>query len=209
MDITVNGSSGLPDKAILSVRVENARKQTPVRSGECFHFEPKGQPRSFTVDVFDRVASKQVKLSDLAPGANGEFASTVEVGGMSLNLSVAFIDAAKQAAMLQSAAAAADKQAQNRIARKDAVNDQCALKAKTYLEGRGISQMLQGLVKGLITEQPDDPVQFMGSYIEQHKGEIKASENQAAVPKQAMVPLSALYGPGFYSCGVRPNFRVC
>ena len=59
MNITVDKAEGLPDKAYLSIRIGEVRRQAQYREGEKFHF-PLSQHMTMKVDVFQPLGSAVV-----------------------------------------------------------------------------------------------------------------------------------------------------
>jgi len=83
MDITVVNASNIPDKAYLSIRAGDVRRQTQFKPGETFQFDLKTAPRTFMVDVFEKIGSRQVTLSDLTQmNDKGDLKDSIEVQGI-------------------------------------------------------------------------------------------------------------------------------
>ncbi|EER03416.1 hypothetical protein Pmar_PMAR014631 [Perkinsus marinus ATCC 50983] len=61
MDITVTDATNVPDKAYLSIRVGETRRQAPLRLNEPLRF-PSDSQESCKVDLFTQVGSSQVSL---------------------------------------------------------------------------------------------------------------------------------------------------
>lgn len=148
MDVTVAGAQGLPEKAYLSLRAGDVRKQTQYRPGECFSFDGKQPPRQLVVDVFEKVGSAQVSVSDLAAQGGSNL---VQLQGRDGSIVL-------------------DMQAKvhgDAEVRKPRVSrHQAAMDAQAYLEAHSVQHVLQGMVHELLTSRPSDPFSFMMGYIQ-------------------------------------------
>eukprot|EP00929_Paragymnodinium_shiwhaense_P010864 TRINITY_DN11587_c0_g1_i1.p1 TRINITY_DN11587_c0_g1~~TRINITY_DN11587_c0_g1_i1.p1 ORF type:complete len:1244 (-),score=296.36 TRINITY_DN11587_c0_g1_i1:199-3930(-) len=166
MNITVENADGLPERAFVSIRVADQRKQVQYRPGECLRFDVQKPPRHFVLDVFEKVASKQVSFSDLdVEDTFGDDGSSRKRWGcravplmrrdgkqMSVDLQVGFTSLDGK----ESAEAAEAK----RLSRH-----QAALQAKKYLDCFAVQTFLQKMVHSLLAEQPADPYKFMSDFL--------------------------------------------
>eukprot|EP00913_Durusdinium_trenchii_P031834 g29812.t1 len=113
---------------------------------ECFSFDGKQAPRQLVVDVFEKVGSAQVSVSDLASCSNG---SLVQLQGRDGNIVL-------------------DMQAKvhsHEITKPRLSRHQAALDAQAYLEAHSVPHVLQGMVHELLSSRPADPYSFMMGYI--------------------------------------------
>ncbi|KAF4671673.1 Creatine kinase S-type, mitochondrial, partial [Perkinsus chesapeaki] len=163
MDITVTDASNVPEKAYLSIRVGETRRQAPLRLNEPFRF-PSDSQESCKVDLFTQVGSRQVSLhhfKDL-----GEQSESIAMenpdGGPSIEISLTFKHTDPQVKQKKS-------QRQTR--------HQAALNAKKYLDDFQVQLLLQGMVQQLLTDRPADPLSFMAEYI-QKRNTSSASRTQ-------------------------------
>eukprot|EP00931_Biecheleriopsis_adriatica_P061262 TRINITY_DN36829_c0_g1_i1.p1 TRINITY_DN36829_c0_g1~~TRINITY_DN36829_c0_g1_i1.p1 ORF type:complete len:1780 (-),score=395.79 TRINITY_DN36829_c0_g1_i1:42-5381(-) len=171
MDLTVLGAKGLPQKAYLSLRAGDVRKQIQYKPGECFRFDAKNVPRNVVVDVFEKVGSAQVSMVDLASSPEG---GSVHLPGR--DGSPIVLDMQVKVRPQHTVPEGTKKP---RLSRH-----QAALEAQTYLEAHSVQKVLQGMVHELLTTQPPDPLSFMTKYIEDHRIKGKAEKN---VPPAAVI----------------------
>ncbi|CAK8993799.1 Creatine kinase, partial [Durusdinium trenchii] len=195
MDVTVAGAEGLPEKAYLSVRAGDVRKQIQYRPGECFSFDGKQAPRQLVVDVFEKVGSAQVSVSDLASCSNG---SLVQLQGRDGNIVL-------------------DMQAKvhsHEITKPRLSRHQAALDAQAYLEAHSVPHVLQGMVHELLSSRPADPYSFMMGYIKAqevpkapslHQEEPQEEDDFDVLPDWSAMPgRGEEEYPGFPSDGSQP-----
>eukprot|EP00927_Polykrikos_kofoidii_P011276 TRINITY_DN14771_c0_g1_i2.p1 TRINITY_DN14771_c0_g1~~TRINITY_DN14771_c0_g1_i2.p1 ORF type:complete len:1817 (+),score=313.81 TRINITY_DN14771_c0_g1_i2:54-5504(+) len=171
MNITVAEATGLPEKAFISIRVGDQRKQVQYKPGERFCFDISKVPRHFMVDIFEKVGSKQVSLSDMDISENdgckqwrapaSEIANRDGATPVSLDVNVKLADG-------KSVDVAAEAR---RTSRHEA-----ALQAKKYLDCFSVQQFLQSMVHALLAQQPADPFAFMGDYIQKKGSTPKPTE---------------------------------
>jgi hypothetical protein len=167
MDVTIAGAKGLPDKAFLSLRVSEQRKQSQFKAGECYHFDLQQPSRHIVVDVFEKVGSTKVSLSELSQAANGPgLADRVQVprsdgsAPMELDLEVVVRDAAMAATK----------------APRKPVRQEEAVKAKSYLDGHGVGSILHEMVHEMLRDMPDEPLAFMRLYLQDRKSSVPAAQ---------------------------------
>jgi len=166
MEVIVRDAHGIPDKAFISIRVGDVRRQMQFKPGEPFFFERGSSlPRHLMVDVFEKVGSAQVNVFDLKEAASEARCGrrdTVVVqrldggGPMSLGIDVSM------------------KEAQSPEKPKRVSRHQAALKARTYLDDHGIQRVLQSLVHELLVSQPADPINFMSNFILKQRADFSA-----------------------------------
>ncbi|KAF4719789.1 Creatine kinase S-type, mitochondrial, partial [Perkinsus olseni] len=191
MDITVTDASNVPEKAYLSIRVGETRRQAPLRLNEPLRF-PSDNQESCKVDLFTQVGSQQVPLQRFKD--QGEQTESVALenpaGGPNIELSLTF------------------KHTDPRVKQKKSqrqTRHQAALNAKKYLDDFQVQQLLQGMVQQLLTDRPADPLTFMAGYIQERNtsspnGAVEAPKSEPAVPVQKKendaVDYSAMPGLG-------------
>lgn len=179
MDVVVASGEGIPEKSYVSIRVGEQRKQALFKPGEVFSFEPKQGnhfPRHFVVDIFEKVGSKQVSLSDLEEQARQK---AEEAGAEEKKIgedaaddmperkgSINISNRRGNPIRLDLEIKTSDPKA---IPARRQSRHQAALQAKEYIEGQGVQRVLQEVVRALIAAQPDDPMQFMSDFIQQQK----------------------------------------
>eukprot|EP00434_Breviolum_minutum_P003194 symbB.v1.2.002812.t1/scaffold91.1/size338584/17 len=165
MDVTVANAQGLPEKAYLSLRAGDVRKQTQYRpGGECFSFDGKQTPRQLVVDVFEKVGSAQVSVSDLASCGTGNL---VQLQGRDGSI------------VLDMQAKVHSSNSSNEPKKPRVSRHQAALDAQAYLEAHSVQRVLQGMVRELLTSRPSDPFSFMMGYIQASSSEsLPSLENQ-------------------------------
>jgi len=164
MEVIVRDADGIPDKAFVSIRVGEVRRQMQFKPGGPFVFDRVSSlPTHFTVDVFEKVGSAHVNIFDLkeaTAGARCDRRDTVVVqrldggGAMSLGIDVAM------------------KEVQSPQKPKRVSRHQAALKAKTYLDDHGVQKVLQSMIHDLLVSQPKDPIGFMSNFIEKQCAEF-------------------------------------
>jgi len=57
MNIVVKDAEGLPDKAYVSIRIGETRRQAPFKVGETFHF-PSSQHATMKLDIFQSLGNQ-------------------------------------------------------------------------------------------------------------------------------------------------------
>jgi len=189
MDITVVNASNIPDKAYLSIRAGDVRRQTQFKPGETFQFDLKTAPRTFMVDVFEKIGSRQVTLSDLTQmNDKGDLKDSIEVQGIN----------GRQPIQLDMKVNVKDPAASLGEKPKRTSRHQAALKAKTYLDGHEVQKILQGMVHSLLSKQPEDPLSFMTTYLKEqggHKDLVPATPAPLA-PEPPVKPSGKHQPPG-------------
>eukprot|EP00930_Biecheleria_cincta_P019922 TRINITY_DN1508_c0_g2_i1.p1 TRINITY_DN1508_c0_g2~~TRINITY_DN1508_c0_g2_i1.p1 ORF type:complete len:994 (+),score=202.01 TRINITY_DN1508_c0_g2_i1:64-3045(+) len=154
MEVTVKSAQGFPEKAYLSLRAGETRKQVQYKPGECFKFDCKNLPRHLVVDVFEKVSCAQVTLADLCAAKEG---GTVQLLGR--DGSPIVLDMSVKLRTTQPVPEAKKP----RVSRH-----QAAMEAQCYLEAHSVQKVLQGMVHELLAKQPADPLPFMATYIQEH-----------------------------------------
>lgn len=149
MNISIVDVQGFPVQAHLSIRVGNERRQSQVKVGSEFNFAAKSIPRSFAVDVFEKIASTRVESHDIDGVQYAEF---LLANGSSMNLGMRI---------------SSTDQEENQLGKPGKVQKktQAASKAKNYLESKAVPEMLQGMVQQLLSSQPEDVVAFLMDYL--------------------------------------------
>lgn len=172
MNITVRTAEGLPEKAYVSIRAGEVRKQMQYKPGEKLFFDVKSPPRHFSIDVFEKVGSVQVSTADLLEsgqsGTSLHLTSTRTGAPMNLDLSVEATDGLESG-------------------KRKLSRHQAALEAKNYLESQGIQSLLQGMVQQLLASQPADALAFMNTFIEENGEKFRAQ----AQLRQSLAPPGA------------------
>ena len=64
MNIIVKGGESLPEKAYVSIRIGETRRQAPFKAGEHFHF-PNSNHATMKVDVFQSLGNVVIPTSKL------------------------------------------------------------------------------------------------------------------------------------------------
>jgi hypothetical protein len=142
MDIIVKEAAGLPDKAYVSIRIGETRRQGPHKPEESFHF-PASQHATMKVDIFNFLGNTAIPLYKLKNDAS--HVEEIEIEGMKLKLACVIVDGD------------GDK--------KRPAKHESALKATKYLDDHGVQGTLQGLIHSLLARQPDDPLAYMIEYL--------------------------------------------
>jgi len=169
-------AEGMPERAMLSLRVGDVRKQGQFKVGEAFKFEVQSPPRHVYVDIFQKVGSKQVNIADLAKGVSNQFEDNVVIargdssGDMRLGMQVNFSNASMA------------KDYNKEIRSKSVKVKEDAQKAKSYLDDHGVGKMLQDLVQLLLREQPADPRVTMLSFVQAKQGSAPAAAEKGIQP---------------------------
>eukprot|EP00395_MALV-II_sp_L67-2_P000227 gene227-284_t len=185
MNIVVKDAEGLPDKAYVSIRIGETRRQAPFKVGETFHF-PSSQHATMKLDIFQSLGNQVVPVSRMR--LDPKHTETVSVNGMKVTVAC---------------------EAQEVVDPKRPSKHEAALKATKYLDEHAVQGTLQAMIHGLLAQQPADPLDFMVHYLKTQKslvrnscpGEIDASpviaqeKNEgpakAAAPKADEVKLAA------------------
>jgi len=216
-DIIVTDGQGLPDKAYLSFRVGDVRRQMQFKPGTKFRFEGDSMPRHFIMDVFEKVGTAQVALADLARGVPGvDVEGSIEVlktNGSSMNVSVKVVppggsttalpasDMAKQPLVPLVPGLEGLGLADDLREAKKTIRHQAAMEAKNYLDGHAVQKLLQGMVHTLLEKQPKDPLDFMSAYLQEQRQEplrISNAPCEAPLPNWSSQPgLGENEMPGF------------
>eukprot|EP00927_Polykrikos_kofoidii_P083263 TRINITY_DN8487_c3_g1_i1.p1 TRINITY_DN8487_c3_g1~~TRINITY_DN8487_c3_g1_i1.p1 ORF type:complete len:620 (-),score=127.35 TRINITY_DN8487_c3_g1_i1:118-1977(-) len=194
MDFTVTEVHGLPEQALLSVRVGDVRQQIPPKPGEELHFDPERLPWLFSVDVLEKIGSTQVWLSDLSPADGGDMPPedgvvkhTCELQGsfdvprsdgaspMRLSARIAVtpttIAAPGGATVNSERPATADALAADKAATKPTTpfcgtGKVAAVAARGYVDIHGVQDILRDMVHRLLDQKPQDAVGFMIGYLQ-------------------------------------------
>lgn len=99
---------------------------------------------------------------------------------------------------------------------KKALRHQAAMKAKNYLDGHAVQKLLQGMVHNLLEKQPEDPLEFMTTYLQGKRVGLPLKQDKPAMtmvedvqevplPDWSSQPgLGNLDTPGFASDGSDP-----
>ncbi|CAE7225146.1 unnamed protein product [Symbiodinium natans] len=140
------------------------RKQTQYKPGECFSFDGKQVPRHLVVDVFEKVGTAQVSISDLSNCKDG---GLVQVQGRDGNIVLdmqAKADSTNNTNNRQNLCALVRSQIPE--PKKRVSRHQAAIDAQQYLEAHSVQRVLQGMVHELLSNRPSDPYSFMMGYIQ-------------------------------------------
>lgn len=162
VDVFVTDGHGLPDTTYLSIRIGDARRQAHLRPGSKFRFEKATKPSTFNVDVFEKVGSTQLSMSEFKPGPTGEKegnATIMRADGAMVRIGLKVANIGSQISGIDSKNLDQTKDA------KKHVREKASLKAKSYLEGHGMQNLLQAMVHSLLEKQPDNPIGFMRNYL--------------------------------------------
>lgn len=193
MDIVVDHVEGVPDRAYLSIRVGDARKQTKLKLNDSFHFDVQSMPKSFVLDVFQQVGTKKVSTKDLGqPDGDAGVAHNFDVKGLD--------GSAMKFGMKVHMKSEVVGETENKSG--------TSTNAQTYLDQHRVGRILQDVVHGLIKTRPQDPLGFMLDYI--------GRQRDAAIAKQPpnvdRSLAAALFEqePGLYDrfLGVKTSFGV-
>lgn len=154
MDVTIACAENLPEQAYFSLRVGETRRMMACRPSGTLHFDTESTPLHFVVDIFDKVASKQVKLADLALAEDGTLQTNMELvrsdgTRMKLGMNVNCSDSSDMSLM--------KSQKEKR--------DENTEGAKNYLDKHGVESALQNMIRRLLIEQPEDALAFMCNYL--------------------------------------------
>eukprot|EP00747_Dinoflagellata_sp_TGD_P207946 gnl/TRDRNA2_/TRDRNA2_81478_c0_seq1.p1 gnl/TRDRNA2_/TRDRNA2_81478_c0~~gnl/TRDRNA2_/TRDRNA2_81478_c0_seq1.p1 ORF type:complete len:780 (-),score=164.96 gnl/TRDRNA2_/TRDRNA2_81478_c0_seq1:111-2450(-) len=160
MDITILDAEGLPDRAFLYIRVGECRRQSQYKAGEMFHFDNPHGRKHFSMDVFAKVGTRQVSLSELS--------STEETGVVCDRIDVPRLDgSAKMSVNVKVAVGDSNLLAagglRSRKDKRSVFKD--ALKVKGYLDDHAVQKVLHNMVQSLLRVQPEDPYEFMSNYL--------------------------------------------
>eukprot|EP00746_Dinoflagellata_sp_MGD_P123419 gnl/MRDRNA2_/MRDRNA2_58067_c0_seq1.p1 gnl/MRDRNA2_/MRDRNA2_58067_c0~~gnl/MRDRNA2_/MRDRNA2_58067_c0_seq1.p1 ORF type:complete len:1099 (+),score=179.81 gnl/MRDRNA2_/MRDRNA2_58067_c0_seq1:138-3434(+) len=168
VDVIVTDAHGLPEHAYLSMRVGETRKQAPCRIGESWHF-PLAQQRTLLFDIFQKVGSTEVDLSSLSEGctARSENICIQNQSGQTLRLSLNLKHTTYKS---------------NGPGTPKVQRHQAALRAKQYLEQQSVQNLLQAMVAKLLEDQPDNPVEFVCSYLLDQKSTSRSSKDVVDTP---------------------------
>uniref|UniRef100_A0A0G4HC64 Uncharacterized protein n=1 Tax=Chromera velia CCMP2878 TaxID=1169474 RepID=A0A0G4HC64_9ALVE len=169
MEVCVTGAEGVPDKAFLSIRVGETRRQAPFRLNESFKF-PSLNHENMKVDIFQMVGGSQVPLASLK--SEGDVTEKVELqtenneSGSPLVLNVR----AKASAALEIGPKGTAKPSRH----------QAAMMAQQYLEAHKLQGVLQKLVQQTLMEKPEEPLVFMKDLLTKIKEERDEAAKKAA-----------------------------
>ncbi|CAE6914800.1 CKMT2 [Symbiodinium natans] len=176
----------LPANTFLSLRYGDTRKQAPFRAGETFAFAPNGakQPKAFTVDVFQKVASSQVSLAGISA-----------LGGSLTNVEIETLDigCAPLKASFEASLRSFDQEEKPGISR----GRNAAERAKQYMEQSGVQQFLQEMFTQLLERKPEDYLGFLADFIEQKQEEADHAELQNDIDFSSEPGLGEDALPGF------------
>eukprot|EP00929_Paragymnodinium_shiwhaense_P008587 TRINITY_DN112544_c0_g1_i1.p1 TRINITY_DN112544_c0_g1~~TRINITY_DN112544_c0_g1_i1.p1 ORF type:complete len:1423 (-),score=292.96 TRINITY_DN112544_c0_g1_i1:132-4400(-) len=169
MNLTIAGAEGLPDKAFLSIRVGDTRKQSAYRPGENFHFDVQQKTRHMVVEVFEKVGSRHVSLAELSASqaklGTEEWIQVPRNDGKQMRLGM----------QVQFDHAGAYQQ-------KKANRQEASLEAKNYLDAHQVGKFLQQMVHELLKGKPQDPYEFMSGYLKQQGGTSGAQWSSETAP---------------------------
>eukprot|EP00928_Gymnodinium_smaydae_P045329 TRINITY_DN30233_c0_g2_i1.p2 TRINITY_DN30233_c0_g2~~TRINITY_DN30233_c0_g2_i1.p2 ORF type:complete len:261 (-),score=35.04 TRINITY_DN30233_c0_g2_i1:800-1582(-) len=187
MDVAFGAAKNLSKNCYVSIRAGEHRKQVRYQPGERFHFDLGGRagkaevpPRHVVVDVFEKVATKQISLSEFRctkdEGSRREPVErtfsldmlSVSGASMSLDLNISLGDVSGMKP------------------RRAVSRHETALKAKDYLERFSVQKILQDMVQGLISEQPSDPISFMTGFVAKH--EVSRQDVDLGLNRSGAVP---------------------
>jgi hypothetical protein len=149
MDITVTEASGLPSKAYLSIRLGETRRQAPYREGEPFRF-PSANHENFKVDVFTQVGSSLVSMANFKDNGMAEETVTLDAGGHPIRLKLKMTPS--------------DPKAKYKTKERTS-RHQAAITAKAYLDSHAIQTCLQQMVSMVLTDKPEDPMEYMAKQL--------------------------------------------
>jgi len=209
MDVTIASAENLPEQAYFSVRVGETRRMMAYRPSGTLHIDTKSAPPQFIVDIFEKVASKQVKLADLALAEDGTLQKNMELVSsdgtrMQLGINVNCSNSSDVSAL--------KSQKEKR--------DENTVDAKNYLDKHGVESALQSMIHRLLIKQPEDALAFMCDYLSNQKNmRLKSCEknidldvpdsspthSESFLPNWAIQPgLGSEEFPGFPSDGSAP-----
>lgn len=225
VDIIIRNAEDVPERAHLSVRVGDVRRLMQYKAGSRFKFDDLTTPRSFMLDVFQKVGSAQVCLDDLPLVDHAGLSTRCREGVVEVLLtSGAFMKVDVQVAPLapvhprhpadevlkggkvesmdQHYLAAAKYARVETADVKKAHHQIAALKAKGYLDGHAVQKVLQAMIHDLLEVQPEDPLGFMVGYLQDAQARTKA----AMLARQQADALATVDDepPGFPADGSKP-----
>jgi len=170
MDITVDEVEGLPAHTYISIRFGETRKQAPFRTGEAISFPSTAQaeklPKAYTVDVFRKVASKQVNIAGITALGGSIKHENLTIPSLEIQgspITVSLTAALAQSKKTPSSPAETKKQ-------------EVAVKAKRYMEEKGVQTVLHEMFARLLEKLPNDPLAFMVDFLEQQREEAEEQE---------------------------------
>mmetsp|Transcript_5033 Transcript_5033/g.12967 ORF Transcript_5033/g.12967 Transcript_5033/m.12967 type:complete len:1111 (+) Transcript_5033:61-3393(+) len=147
MEVTLDGSEGVPEGAVLSIKFGDTKRQAPVAKV--------GQPFRFPGSPADPLPLKVELLVPVAPAQTVEFDAVVERfsvdfgNGTKVNLSQReIVDSQRASVDISKAAEARGLQAEKLA---------MAQKAANYLEEHDLVRMFQDILHGLLMAKPQDP----------------------------------------------------
>mmetsp|Transcript_16749 Transcript_16749/g.38712 ORF Transcript_16749/g.38712 Transcript_16749/m.38712 type:complete len:956 (+) Transcript_16749:55-2922(+) len=163
MEITVTeADEAVPAHTYISVRYGEQRRQAPFKQGEKFSF-PVFTEKSYTVDVFRKVASKEISVAGIT-ALGGTVKSekvelpSLEIQGSPINVSMI-------------AAVAKEGEIGLGLHKSALKKEEAAERMKKYMEKHEIQAVMQDMFAKLVESLPSDPLLFCVDYLEERRWE--------------------------------------
>mmetsp|Transcript_35680 Transcript_35680/g.65440 ORF Transcript_35680/g.65440 Transcript_35680/m.65440 type:complete len:956 (+) Transcript_35680:44-2911(+) len=163
MEITVTeADEAVPAHTYISVRYGEQRRQAPFKQGEKFSF-PNFAEKSYTVDVFRKVASKEISVAGITALGGTVKSDKVELPSLEIQGTPIGV----------SLVAAVSKEAESGVGLHKAAlkKEEAAERMKKYMEKHDIQATMQDMFAKLVESLPSDPLLFCVDYLEQRRWE--------------------------------------
>mmetsp|Transcript_43793 Transcript_43793/g.103517 ORF Transcript_43793/g.103517 Transcript_43793/m.103517 type:complete len:959 (-) Transcript_43793:241-3117(-) len=197
MEITVtDADESVPAHTYISVRYGDQRRQAPFRKGQTFSFT-KSAEKSYTVDVFRKVASKQMSVAGIS-ALGGTLKSekvelsSLEIQGSPINVSLS--------ASVSSDAKPGDEGPKSALKKEEA-----AMRMKKYLEKHDVQSIMQDMFAQLVESLPSDPLLFCVDYLEQRRWDADPDHQERCFEEEPGLGDTPL--PGFMAGDPLPDLR--
>eukprot|EP00929_Paragymnodinium_shiwhaense_P081067 TRINITY_DN42343_c0_g1_i1.p1 TRINITY_DN42343_c0_g1~~TRINITY_DN42343_c0_g1_i1.p1 ORF type:complete len:1050 (+),score=226.44 TRINITY_DN42343_c0_g1_i1:117-3266(+) len=186
VEVLVNSADNLPHNPYVSVRLGDVRRQQQYCPGMKVCFEcPEPAPRSFTVDLFEKVGSVQVSLAEMmSVGDCSKMERSVQIvraDGETSSLQLSVATHGTSGALSGNAnLAMTDQSEAKRDRRKHA-----AVKAQSYLDDHAVSKILTNMVHTLLRQRPANPFAYMMTYLQGYmENGVEPMAASAPLPKE-------------------------
>jgi len=158
MDISFANAVGIPERAIVSVRVGDQRRQQSYKDNCSLRFDPSQNAKQrVVVDVFERVGTKKIWLADLA-GEGSELSDRIVVPRMYGDSKPPVLLDMK--VLVDNPGSEEGKRPSSAVKRH-----QNAIKTSSYIDQHGVQSVLTSMMQVVLVQQPQDPVAFMSKYL--------------------------------------------
>jgi Ca2+-binding EF-hand superfamily protein len=182
MELVLEGTEGIPQNAILSIKIGELRRQAPItKIGQAFRFSSSPvEPLPMKVEVFTPAVPMQSVILDAL--AKDVVVDLPDIAGSNTNMRVRLRKETVEA--LQRPVPNVDQIAEAKCV--GANQKENAAQAKTYLEQHGLVRTFQDLLHGLLVSKPEDPWLYLDEHLARAKKVAAQSRRQPGRPEQSV-----------------------